>query len=486
MRIRVFRLILIVSCLVQLSAQQTQFFKTYSMGLYDIAEEVLVIQDTSYIVAGTTQTGGMNGSDLLLFKTNSTGQLTWWKNIGGTGIENGKALVPAKDSSGYLIAGLQNNLDSVGYEVLLTKTDFNGNLIWSKTYGGNNWELCNAMGSLSDTTYILVGETFSYGAGQKDVYVIKVDSDGDTLWTKTFGGTNHDYAKNILVDRHDNALIIGSTESYGAGNYDAWLIYINSDGDTLWTKTIGTAEDDFGYSADMNIGVTNTLGFIVGYTSYYAPDLAQNSYLLKIDSLGNSLATYPQMEATAEILDHIQVQSVGADKAAFVADIKYAYNEVGIIYMLRMSDGFTPWVQNTYGSGGNEGSYPSTILQTLDKGFIIAGYCENWGPGPTSAFLLKTDSMTVGPNTPVVSVEQTEEAEPTIFPNPVEGNYFYINTSSELKSVSLFTLTGQLIKKYDVTPNQLSVMIEKPFISSGIYLLEVNTLKGNFRSKIKF
>lgn len=467
-------------------AQQTQFFRTYSMGLYDVAEQVIPINDTNYIAIGTTQTGGVNGADMLIFNTNSTGELNWWKNIGGTGIENAKGVVRTLDSTGYLITGFRNNLDSMGYDVLLVKTDFSGNLIWSQVYGGNNWEISSSIGCFADSTYLVAGETYSYGAGQKDVYLIKVDGNGDTLWTRTFGGTGDDYAKSILMDRNNNALIIGGTQSFGSGNYDAYLIYIDINGDTIWTKTIGTGDDDFGYSAAMNITVSNTMEFIVGYTSYYAPDQAQNSYILKIDSLGNAITTYPQMEANAEILDHIKLISLGPDQAAFTADIKYGYNEIGIIYMLRMSTGFSPWIQNTYGGSGNEGSYPTQIIRALDGGFLISGYCENWGPGPTSAFLLKTDSMTYGPNVPVVGLNPVTEDLLSIFPNPVEGDYFYINASSALESIRLFNLNGQVIKVYPLTPNQQSVILEKPNVVPGIYVVDITTKQGNYRRKIRF
>lgn len=477
---------LLVSSLSLVSAQQTQFFRTYSMGLYDVAEEVIPIADTNYIAVGTTQTGGINGPNLLIFQTTSTGQLSWWKDIGGIGIENGKAVTRALDSSGYFIAGLRNNLDSSGYDVLLVKTDLNGNLAWSKTFGGTNWEMSHSIASFQDSTYLIAGETFSFGAGQKDVYLIKVNSNGDTIWTKTFGGPDNDYANYVMIDRYNNALVIGSTQSFGAGNYDAYFIYLDANGDTIWTKTVGTSEDDFGYSVDMNVDINNTMSFIIGYTSYYAPDLAQNSYLLKIDSLGNSISTFPQMEANAEILDHIKVKSVGPERAVFTADIKYAYNEIAIIYMLRMTNGFTPWIQNTYGSGGNEGSYPTQIIQTLDRGFIISGYCENWGPGPTSAFLLKTDSMTFGPNTPVMGIELHSKDDLQIFPNPVEGGYFFINATSEIKSVTLTNLTGQIVKEYSIIQHQQSLVLDNPGLTSGIYIVSVTTNNGSYQRKIKF
>lgn len=485
MKMRLF-LFILFSFVGFLHAQHTKFFRTYSVGVFDVGEVVIPINDTNYVVAGTTNTNGLNGTDALLFQTNSVGDVVWWKNYGNNGTQSAKGAVMAVDNSGYFLAGYQNKFDSTGYDIWLIKTNLTGDTLFTKTYGGADWEIAHSINKFSDSTYIIAGETYSFGNGQRDMYLLHIGANGDTLWTKTFGGAQDDIAKYAFVDRYDNVLVVGSTESMGAGNSDVYLIYLDMNGDTLWTKLVGTTEDDFGYSADMYIDTSNTMGFVIGYTSYYTPDLAQNSYILRIDSLGNSIGLFPQMEVPAEILDHIKIRRSDPGKVFFTADLKYGYNQISIIYSAKTVTGLILEVQQTYGSGGNESTNPNDIYRTLDGGYIITGYSENWGPGPTSCFLLKTDTILAAPNTPEIGIENVGEITLNVFPNPVQGNYFYINSSEQIEGVKIYHLTGQLIKTYTIGNSVQSVTLEKPFISDGIYIIEIQTENGVICKKIFF
>ena len=479
---------ILVSCTTLLHAQVTEFFRTYSSGLYDVGETVINLADTSYVVAGTTNVTGMNGTDLLIFKTNSAGDVTWWKNIGGPGIQSGKGAVKALDNSGFYVAGYKNNFDSTGYDIWVVKTDGNGSVQWTKAYGGNDWEMAHSINTLSDSTYIIAGETYSYGHGQRDVYLIRMNPAGDTLWTKTYGGTGNDIAQYVFVDATDHLLVIGSTESFGAGQSDAYVLYLDINGDTLWTRTIGTANDDFGYSADIYTD-TNTLqnSFVIGYTSYYAPDSAQNSYVLKIDTAtGSSIALYPQMESNPEILDHIKIHQGDPGMHYFSADIKYGYDEIAIIYAFRSVFGLGSGAQNTYGSGGNESTLPNDIHRTLDRGYIMTGYSENWGPGPTSCFLLKTDSVLTGPNVPIVGLEKLEKTAIAVFPNPVLGEYFYINAGDHIQAANIYNLSGELISSSTWFQGVQSVTLARPQVPAGIYVAEIITQEQTARVKLVF
>lgn len=469
-----------------LNAQQTKFFKTFGAGLFDVGESVITVHDTNYVVAGTTNTTGMNGTDLLLFKTNSIGDLLWWKNFGGNGIESGKSVVMLADSSGYLITGYKNDFGATGYDVWVLKTDLNGDTIWTKTYGGNDWEVSYSINKLADSTYIIAGETYSFGNGQRDMYVIRMDENGDTLWTRTFGGVNNDMAKYIHVDRHQNILLVGNTTSFGSGNSDVYLVYLDLNGDSIWTKTIGTADDDFGYSADMQIGAVGEMNFVVGYTSWYNPDLGQNAYLIKIDSLGNSVAVYPQYESSPVLLDHPHVLQRDPGLISFTADYKEAVDQNSILFLAKMNSSIVATYERTCAGGVSESTFQNDFKQTLDKGFIITGYSENWGPGPTSCILLKLDTLMQSPDTPTVSLQKFDESNLTLFPNPAVGEHFYINSPNQIKSVRILNLNGQLVHSFSVPLKQMTLTLPTPMIASGIYLLEITTDKGVVFRKMIF
>ncbi len=458
------------------------------MGVFDVGETVIPINDTNYVVAGTTNITGMNGTDMLLFKTNSNGDVTWWKNIGGTGIQSGKGAVMAADSTGYFITGYKNNFDSTGYDVWLVKANLSGDTVWSRSYGGDDWEIAHAINKLPDSTYIIAGETYSFGNGQRDMYILRVDGSGDTLWTRTLGGTADDVAKYIHIDRHDNILIVGNTESFGAGNSDVYLIYMDLNGDTIWTKTIGTADDDFGYSADMYIDGSNQMSFGIGYTSYYAPDQAQNSYILIIDSVsGADIALKPQLEADPGILDHIMVKYEKPGIFGYSAELKDQFDHISIVFANKTNYGLD---FNTsymfYASGGNESTKPLWLNKALDKGYIITGFSENWGPGPTACFLLKTDTLLNAPNTPTVSIEDLQETLVELFPNPVIDQHFYLNSSEPIQSVRILGINGQLIYSYSILQFAKTLTLERPMVAEGIYMVEITTTEGTIYKKIVF
>jgi len=113
---------------------------------------------------------------------------------------------------------------------------------FQKTFGGGSSDYAYAVQQTTDGGYILVGETWSFGAGNEDIYLIKTDANGDTLWTRTYGGTVRDEGWAVRQTTDGGYIVAGYTQSFGAGWDNVYLIKTNSNGDTLWTKTYGGSE----------------------------------------------------------------------------------------------------------------------------------------------------------------------------------------------------------------------------------------------------
>jgi len=154
---------------------------------------------------------------------------------------------------------------------------------WWRTYGGTTYDEGCSVQQTSDGGYIIAGHTLSFGAGRDDVYLIKTDASGDTQWTRTYGGTSYDFGCSVQQTSDSGYIIAGLTMSFGSGNGDVYLIKTNASGDTLWTKTYGGMNDDFGYS----VRQTSDGGYIVaGLTGSFGAG-SDDVYHIKTDANGN-------------------------------------------------------------------------------------------------------------------------------------------------------------------------------------------------------
>ena len=203
------------------------FAKTYG-GAYD--DEAFSVQQTSdggYIVAGYEYDPW--GDDAFLIKTDAKGNIIWAKTYGGTGWDEAYSVQQTSDG-GYIVAGWTRSFGAGRNDIFLIKTDAKGNIIWAKTYGGTSSDYANSVQQTSDGGYIVAGETRSFGAGRNDIFLIKTDANGNVQWAKTYGGTSSDYANSVQQTSDGGYIVAGWTYSFGAGNYDIFLIKTDANG----------------------------------------------------------------------------------------------------------------------------------------------------------------------------------------------------------------------------------------------------------------
>ena len=218
---------------------------------------------------------------------------SWTRKFGGG---MGRSVQQTSDG-GYIITGSTKFLSAGDNDLWLIKTDSLGNILWTKTYGGSESDVGYSIQQTTDGGYIITGITQSFGAGENDIWLIKTNNSGDTLWTKTIGGSNNDVGNSVQQTNDGGYIIAGSMYSSVNNGYDVWLIKTDSLGDTLWTKTYGGGEFDFGYSTQQ----TEDGGYIItGNTySYGFGDL--NVWLIKTNDSGDTLWTKCLLSAVAAI-----------------------------------------------------------------------------------------------------------------------------------------------------------------------------------------
>ena len=254
----------------------TLWTKTFGGSAQDHGYAVQQTTDAGYIIAGTTESFGAGNQDVWLIKTDDSGNSVWNKTFGGSSYEGGYSVQQTTDQ-GYIIVGQ-------GFDgVWLIKTDESGDTLWTKMFGGNGFSVHQT----TDGGYIITGDIYSIGNGLGDVWLIKTDSFGDTLWTKTFGGGNNDGGSAVQQTTDGGYVITGVTSSFGAGMGDVWLIKTDSSGNTLWAKTFGGNSQDEGKSVQQT---TDGGYIIIGYTYSFSVGY-QDVWLIKTDNSGNALWT---------------------------------------------------------------------------------------------------------------------------------------------------------------------------------------------------
>ena len=149
---------------------------------------------------------------------------------------------------GYALAGFTDSFGAGNYDAWLVKVDASGNAMWNKTYGGAASDYAASVVLTNDGGYALAGYTSSFGAVGGDAWLVKVDASGNAMWNKTYGGAASDYAMSVVLTSDGGYAMAGETDSFGAGNNDFWLVKVDASGNMLWNKTYGGALSDVAWS----------------------------------------------------------------------------------------------------------------------------------------------------------------------------------------------------------------------------------------------
>jgi len=236
--------------------------------------------DGGFILAGKTDSFGAGSQDLWVIKLGADGSINWQKRYGG--MWNDGAYEILETPSGYLVVGNSASFGDYGYDAWILSLDKNGEIVWQKRYGGSKADYAFA-GCVARNHYYIAGATASSGAGAQDLWVMKLDLQGNIIWQKTFGGNDNDYALSILA-LSDGCLVGGETRSFGAGNGDAWVIRLSERGDILWQHTFGGPGHDVANAIDKH----GNQFVIAGSTSSFGQG-ADDAWLFSLTDSGNLL-----------------------------------------------------------------------------------------------------------------------------------------------------------------------------------------------------
>ncbi len=218
--------------------------KTFGGAEIDRGRAIVELADRSLVAAGATESSGAGEFDVWVFKVSAEGELLWDRQFGGAATDWASAIVATSD--GGVAVGAYTQDESEGpYDFWVLKLDGEGNLEWQQRFGGEETDWSNAITATADDGIVVVGHTESSGAGGADFWVLKLNSQGELLWQRTFGGAKADYASAVTTTREGDLLVTGMTISQGAGLFDGQIIKLTNSGEVLWNKTFGGPGNDW-------------------------------------------------------------------------------------------------------------------------------------------------------------------------------------------------------------------------------------------------
>jgi hypothetical protein len=320
--------------------------------------------DGNYILAG---------SPYILAKVTPYGDSLWMRYYAGVG---GALDVRQAPDGGFVVFG-GSQFDSFPADALIIRTDSLGDTVWTRKYGGSGWDFASAGLLTADGGAIVAGYTASFGAGWRDLWLLRLDSGGDTAWTKIYGGQWDDEIYSMDSTGDGGYVMAGRTHSWGSGNDDLWVVRVDSLCDTLWTRTFGSYGDDGAQS----IRRASDGGFFAfGYTML---NDNYDLFLVKLDGFGNLEWTRTYGGAG----DDIGISFIEDAGSLFLVGVTYSTgNFGGDAFVMKTSlSGDSLFLKAYDGGGYDEGL---DIAPAFGGGYIISGQTR-LGPGDSDVWVLK-------------------------------------------------------------------------------------------------
>lgn len=455
---------------IQLVNAQYDFQKIIGNANATYGRDVLQTKDSGYVICGSSSGYGDYTANAYLLKLDIQGNYLWTKSYGGNNTDWATRMVENPDKS-IVFTGYTNSSGNGGYDIWLVKTDSTGNLIWQKNYGGSDWDFGRCIISTSDGGYLISGETYSFGNGNSDAFLLKTDMNGDSLWMHTYGYAGMETGEKVIETAAGKYVVIGTSDAYAGQMKDAWLLKVHADGNLLWEQHYGSTKDESGMGIVL---AANDEMYITGNTDSLSAQ-AEDIFLYHLDSAGAVMCYSPYGGNLDESARDVALRY---NNNVLMAGLSYTYGYAGD-FIIYQSDPGCFWQGGpTYGDAYVE--EPWSIKPTLDSGCIVVGDTKD-GPGMNSIFVVKLDASI--PNTQNITtyfdVSAVQEINAgrfiSVYPNPA-GELLHISSDSQLKSLALYDVSGKLLLKKPV--NSYYTELDLSSLPSGIYLLHVTDESG--------
>ena len=382
------KLILCVSALFisLFSSAQVTFQKSYGEFSVDYGQSMVQTNDGGYCIVGGTGPDLIDSTDVLVIRTDIDGNQVWQTRLAGTK-DDFITGITTSDDGGFILVGntYSSPLDTAYSDIIVIKIDDGGFVYWSKTFGSTDYDEAQSVIRSGDGGYIVLGSSMSYTSVTKSALAMKIDDAGNQVWTNTSDSfsSNYFYAGDQTGD--GNYIAVGGTfNGAGGTGFDNYISKIDTAGNIIWSKSHGTNGSEFAY----DVKSTSDGGYLVcGVTSTNTAGDADMS-VTKLDASGDIVWTYNYGTVEYDRASSIFQQANGTIMVGGYSNIGNSSNVINQAVLLRLdSTGTIAWAQSYGDPAFTSEAYK--VLETAD-GYALCGYSIAFDP-QGDIFLVKTD-----------------------------------------------------------------------------------------------
>lgn len=349
---------------ISVPVPETDWVRTYGGENDDGAYSITQTDDGGYLVVGYTRSYGQGESDIYVLKLDAAGEKEWQETHGSMWYDAGITVRQTSDG-GYMIAGVKSAFLLGGMHIYTLKLRRDGRKEWDKFFGAGREDSPATMVQARDGGYVIAGSTSSFGAGGKDILVIKIDRKGRKEWSRTFGGEKDEVANSILQTGDNGFVVVGYTDSFGAGGKDALMIKMNANGAKQWSRIFGNYLDEVAMSV---YSEEDGSFLLAGFKQTLRP--YKDAFVIKVDPLGRKLwqkaygGPYDDMVYSA-----VKTEDGGYLLAGQTFLSPYGHGDV---YMIKITqNGAKEWEKTIVDDLANGAT---AVARTRDGGYVLAGF----------------------------------------------------------------------------------------------------------------
>jgi len=421
-----------------------QWARTFGGTTNDSAWSIIQTTDGGYALAGWTASFGAGEHDFLIVKIDGSGLLQWAKTFGGANRDEAYSIIQTSDG-GYAVAGYTASFGSVG-DFLILKLNASGDLEWARTFGGNSIDLACSIIQTTDGGYAVAGHTTSFGAGNYDFLIVKIDGSGLLQWARTFGGLDVEWVSSIIQTSDGGYAVAGHTTSFGAGGFDILILKLNSVGDIIWVRVLGGPGGNPAYSIVQTTDGGYAIGGMPSIIKLSASgDLEWSRQLYSTHGVSSAVQT---TDGGYAITGYLMVSFPPPDYDFFILKLGPDGNYTDCVFVPSLSV-FTP--------------VPSTSLPSLNTLSPTLGM--DCSP------VLTTPDIRVNDVCTPIAIEDDMVDYPGITCSPFSGGILF-NSPADL-GINIYSVDGRVAYSGQLRQGENRISLGR-----GVYLWRAGTYRG--------